>query len=605
MRNFRTTGLLAAALLVSVGWGRALAPADAEVIDLGERRVTRYAVTEPDGISGEQTDPTVVGELARGQADELRLRVVGSPNEMRLSLGEARSVHQLLGHMLAMSATDPPPIDPPKDQEPAPTVEDPPVPPAAPSAPVSPAPPVSPALPDVTGADSSRAFLGMNLSDVAYYGRAWVFTDAMLLSDAWRKGGRGHIYKSGYAPPGQYLCTWSGSGSIRFSGDASSTSTSSNSALVTIKSGKQGVNMQKTGEVGNVSLIRSDHEMRQSAFHPVFLNRLKPFGTVRFMDWANTNNSSRTRWADRTLPGDRPQAGKNGVAIEHMIALSNELGADPWFCMPHKADDDYIRRFAEMARDRLRPDAKIYVEYSNEVWNTQFKQHDYIRGLGDGETFSDDFFDAWAQRARRTFAIWSEVFGDEADDRLVRVAAVHLQNPWIAKKLLPRLNGEFDAVAPSAYFGITRKQGKTLTARSSADDVLNLCEKNIRSDNLGWYERHGQLARDWSTKLGRPIRLVSYEAGQHLSANGDEQLAYYDALIAAQSHPRMYGLYLLNMRMFEKSGGDLFVAFNDVSKPGKFGSWGHLEYQDQPTADAPKYRALIEYPPIGAPPKAP
>jgi len=271
------TGLLAAALLGSLGRGQLLAPADAEVIDLGERRVTRYAVTDPaPGVAhGVEPDPVVVGELAEGQADELRLRVVGNPNELRLSLGEARSVYQLLGHMLAMSAPDPMPTDPVPTGPPA--VEE-------PSAP-----------PDVTGANPNRAFLGMNLSGVTYYGRAWVFTDAMLLSDAWRKNGRGHIFKSGHAPPGQYLCTWSGSGSIRFSGDASATSTGTNSALVTITGGNQGVNMQKTGEVGKVSLIRSDHETRQSAFHPVFLNRLKPFGVVRFMDWAHTNNASRTR----------------------------------------------------------------------------------------------------------------------------------------------------------------------------------------------------------------------------------------------------------------------------------------------------------------------
>jgi hypothetical protein len=284
-----------------------------------------------------------------------------------------------------------------------------------------------------------------------------------------------------------------------------------------------------------------------------------------------------------------------------MIALANELGADPWFCMPHRADDDYIRRHAELVRDRLNPDAKVYIEYSNEVWNTQFGQHDYIRKLGDGKTFSDEFFDAWAERSRRTFEIWAEVFGEDAERRLVRVAGVHLQNPWIAKKLIPRLDGQFDAIAPSAYFGITRKQGKKLTAASTAGEILDLCEQNIRSSNRDWYAKHGQMASDWSSKLGRPIRLISYEAGQHLSANGDDNLPYYDALIRAQSHSRMYGLYLMNMRLFEQAGGDLFVAFNDVGKPGKFGSWGHLEYQTQPVGDAPKFKALLDYPAIKKP----
>jgi len=590
MRSDVMTRLTAAALLGSLGWAAVLTPAQAEVTDLGEQRVARYAVTDP----ATEPDPIAVGELAQGQAGGVRLWVAGHPSELRLSLGEARSVHQLLGHMLAMSSPDAPPDetsvlpsqvgDPPND--PPYDLPD------------------SEGLPPEQGADTTRSFVGMNLAGVSYYSRAWVFTNLMLQSDAWREDDRGYIFKAGHAPPGQYICLWSEPGSIRFSGDASATPTGTNSAQVTITRGNQGVNMQRSGDVGTVSLIRVDHEMRQSAFHPVFLRRLKPFGVVRFMDWARINNSTETHWADRTLPDDL-QSGRDGVALEHMIALSNELGADAWFCMPHRADDDYIRQFAQMVRDRLHRDAKVYIEYSNEVWNTQFKQHNYIRELGDGKTFSDPFFDAWAQRSRRTFAIWSEVFGEEANVRLVRVAAVHLQNPWVAKKLLPRLEGEFDAVAPSAYFGITRKQAKTLSDRSTADDVLDLCEANIRRDGKGWYERHGQLARDWSAKLRRPIRLISYEAGQHLSANGDDRLAYYDALIQAQSHPRMYGLYLLNMRTFQESGGDLFVAFNGVSPPGKFGSWGHLAYQDQPIADAPKYRALLEYPSARAPPEAP
>lgn len=443
-------------------------------------------------------------------------------------------------------------------------------------------------------AGKKKPFLGMNLSNVSYYSRAWVFTDLTLQSDAWREGGRGYIYKTGFAPPGRYISTWTGSGSIRFFADATTTRSGVNSAEVIVRSGKHGIDMQRLGDVGSFSLIKFEDQDRVSPFHQTFLDRLAPFQVLRFMDWANTNNSTQVQWSDRTGPNDRPQAGHNGVAVEYMVSLCNGLKADAWFCMPHLASDDYIRRHAELVKARLHPDAKVYVEYSNEIWNSQFQQHKYVQRLGDSEAYSDAFFDAWAKQCRRTFAIWSQVFGDEASDRLVRVAAVHLANPWGTRQLLPRLEGEFDAVATSAYFGITGKQVKTLNAAATAEDLLDLCEQNIQTDNRGWYERHGQIVRGWSAKLGRPIRLISYEAGQHLSAHGGDP-PYAGALIQAQSHPRMYRLYLLNMMLFERAGGDLFTAFNDVSKPSKFGSWGHLAYQSQPVGDAPKYRALIDY----------
>jgi hypothetical protein len=59
-----------------------------------------------------------------------------------------------------------------------------------------------------------------------------------------------------------------------------------------------------------------------------------------------------------------------GVALEHMVLLANTVGASPWFNIPHTADDAYIASMAAAVLASLRPDLKVYVEYSNEVWGT-------------------------------------------------------------------------------------------------------------------------------------------------------------------------------------------------------------------------------------------
>jgi hypothetical protein len=41
-------------------------------------------------------------------------------------------------------------------------------------------------------------------------------------------------------------------------------------------------------------------------------------------------------------------------------------------CVP--ADDAYVRKLAAFLRDSLRPDVKVFVEHSNEVWNQAFPQ---------------------------------------------------------------------------------------------------------------------------------------------------------------------------------------------------------------------------------------
>jgi hypothetical protein len=75
------------------------------------------------------------------------------------------------------------------------------------------------------------------------------------------------------------------------------------------------------------------------------------------MDWGATNVSPIVEWADRSHVADVTYATPAGVPIEVMIDLANTLHVDPWFCIPHQASDDYVRRFATLVRDRLDPGA--------------------------------------------------------------------------------------------------------------------------------------------------------------------------------------------------------------------------------------------------------
>jgi len=65
-----------------------------------------------------------------------------------------------------------------------------------------------------------------------------------------------------------------------------------------------------------------------------------------------------------------------------MIELCNRQKIDPWFCLPHLADEEFIRNFTQMVKARLDPSLQIYIEYSNEVWNGQFEQSHYASEQG-------------------------------------------------------------------------------------------------------------------------------------------------------------------------------------------------------------------------------
>ena len=131
----------------------------------------------------------------------------------------------------------------------------------------------------------------------------------------------------------------------------------------------------------NITIIREDQLALSELgvlFNPLWLDRIADMRVLRFMDWMFTNGSVQTKWDDRPTLNDASYVWR-GVPVEVMVALANKVGADPWFNMPHAADDAYMSAFAEYVRDHLDPTLLANVEYSNEVWNFIFPQAVWAR----------------------------------------------------------------------------------------------------------------------------------------------------------------------------------------------------------------------------------
>lgn len=497
--------------------------------------------------------------------------------------------------------------------------------------------PESPTTPTIPRGDPgplpdtyTRGFLGINLAEVTYYDREWVFVDAMKMAREWlptkpgggtfdtgetlkldpngwpllREGQAAHtlifVDTDGAYPAGRYVCTFDGDGDVVLEFDARIVSRSGNRIEADVDPSSNGIdlrieNSNPNNPVRNVKLWMPGFENAESPFHPLYLERLKPFSVIRFMDWMRTNGSNIRTWSDRPTKDYYTQGTRSGVALEYMIELCNELGADPWFCMPHLADDAYVYSFARQVRMRLRPDLNVYIEWSNEVWNSQFPQHKWVQAVTSSDSLSEPFRLRWAQEANRDFDIWREVFAEESD-RVIRLAVGQKDNPWVTEKLAEALNGRFDAISCSTYFGLTSTQRKLLSGSTSAGDILDFAFNEMTRSLRRNYQAHGELARDWTNKLNRNIPLIGYEGGQHYTADGGSP-PWARAMIDVQSDRRMYDAYIANMREWRNAGGSLFTAFNFVEKPDKWGAWGQLDFMDQNINTAPKYRALIEFVP--------
>ncbi len=202
-----------------------------------------------------------------------------------------------------------------------------------------------------------------------------------------------------------------------------------------------------------------------AVYNPAWLELIEDARELRFMNWGGTNNASEVSWEERSVPEGLFWG--TGVPVEYMVQLANEVGADPWFTMPHTADEEFIRNFATYVRDNLDPGLKAKVEYSNETWNFSFDQTHWLHNKAEAEwgvTGGQNHY--YVKKAVETALIWEDVFGSEADARLVNVLATQARNPWLTERILEAKVWQenepdayvapgsiFDELAVTTYFG--------------------------------------------------------------------------------------------------------------------------------------------------------
>jgi hypothetical protein len=252
---------------------------------------------------------------------------------------------------------------------------------------------------------------------------------------------------------------------------------------------------------------------------------------------------------------------------------------------------------AELFRDNLDPNLKLYVEYSNEVWNWIFAQTHYCNDNGDQNV-------PWPERTvpfiQNALNFWSEEWSGH-EDRMVRVVGVQLSWQDVSNRIVFNMEtGSFDAFSPAAYFhfsedGIAAIEG--LGEDATDDDVLFWARGGMLENAYEWVKaQHEEIAMELD------IPMIYYEGGQHLTPHpfGSDQ-PYNDALVAAQFHPGMYDLYnewYDSLRVFIKNEPALLVNFSFIGPTsGKYGTWGLLQNQftqNAPYDDAPKYKAVTE-----------
>lgn len=399
--------------------------------------------------------------------------------------------------------------------------------------------------------------------------------------------------------------------------------------------------------IRNIEIVHQDHiaaHARGELINPDWRARMDGVALLRFMAWMNTNYATWSDWQERPVPGDytwTPQ----GVPLEILIRVANDMKADPWFNVPHLADDAYIESMAEMIRDTLDPELTAWIEFSNETWNWSFPQANAAADAAEARWGNRDVWQEWnAMRATQMVQIFDRVFTGQ-EDRLKRVLAT--QTGWLGlEEQLEARHWQaespdnpapytlFDAYAVTGYFsgllGMPEKapllrawladardmaratgEAKGLQGTALQDHIRDqshaslhdkLTEEILDGRHSGdardtvksfmdiYLPYHLEIAQRWG------LELVAYEGGTHLVGVGElmDDPELTELYVFMNYSNGMGQLYTEMLRGWYEGGGGQFVHYSDIRRANRWGSFGVLRHVKD---DNPRWNALAGFDP--------
>lgn len=364
--------------------------------------------------------------------------------------------------------------------------------------------------------------------------------------------------------------------------------------------------------IHNIQIVKAEQEnllLAGNVFTPNFLGLMQNFQLLRAMQWLEIDNAGGllSNWAQRPLPTDGGWGGPNGVPLEVVMQACNAVGADCWVNVPHMASNDYITQMATLAHTTLGTSQKVYIEFSNEVWNTVYPQNAYAASQAQ-EMWpgSSNGWSSWyGMRAAQTCDMFKSAWGADGG-RVVCVMGAFTLNPGYATQALncplwtgagnaPCSGHGIGAVAIAPYFHINTPSSLT----QEPDGGLSTLFSSMNNTSLPQLSAAQLAVKSAIAPYNLP--LITYEAGQTLEGfptyqNGS---AMVNSFIAANRDPRMGTVYTNFLNQWKANGGGTVVIFGDIYAPSQYGEWGALEsYMDTVyplTAAPPKWQAIQNF----------
>lgn len=299
---------------------------------------------------------------------------------------------------------------------------------------------------------------------------------------------------------------------------------------------------------------------------PVYKSAMSPFYLNRFMDWGHTNFSTMVKWSDRKKMHQEDWSQGTGMPYEAMIKFSNSIKKHAWVCVPHLANDDFIENMAKLWHDSLDSDLKVFVEFSNEIWNDGFGQAQYLKGLGPNYGNAEI-----AAKMINTWKIWRRVWGRDSlrVNRLIATQAA--QKAWLDRWVSEMKPGDFDYIATSWYHGI---------AANTPTQSYNLSVNDWRSTQSVWHREFAKIAKQFNAKL------CCYEGGGSVIEGNNPNGRTFE------QSPQYQLMEQEVIDTLNKIGYDFINHYTFIGARGDNGSFGILDHSYEPVANNNKYTII-------------
>jgi len=331
-------------------------------------------------------------------------------------------------------------------------------------------------------------------------------------------------------------------------------------------------------------------------FRTKFMDSLEGVNLLRYMSFVDTNNNSVSAWEDRAKvtdantgtflydPDYSPTTRRSkGVPWEYAIEMSNQVSSDVWLNVPQRATDSYVSSLAILMRDTLDSELRVFVEYTNESWNSIFTADNYMTdvlvpqyGITPGGVA---WLQAYATRSCEVFEIFRDIFSEQPH-RGKSVIAGQSTNPSRVNDLLKTdvsigtsLSGiaanytDYYAIAP--YIGASVEESDAVSAFNALEAQLPIV-----------FSSNGDVSQNVANvkAIDSTIGILGYEGGQHLTTQGVQTTS---VVTDANRNPKQRELHYNYMQSWDSlTNNSVMAIFSHLWQPGDSGAWGLLESLD-------------------------